>query len=254
MIRFFCLNTFIAIHTILFCLVGILPATFDKSGRIMHFYIAVPWAKTILRVCGIKVRTKGLENVDPSVPRVYMINHQSYFDILATLACLPVDFKFIMKQELMRIPLLGIAMRRAGYIGIERGDPRKAVRSMNEAAARIKKGASVVIYPEGTRSVDGKIQEFKRGGFNLALKSGCDIVPVTISNSYLIVPKGSLKINKGSFDFHIGEPIPVNNYTRKNVIQLMDRVKEAMQARINQDACSRKNNERMTGDRLHARG
>ncbi len=254
MVRFFLLNVFIAIHTIFFCLLAILYGFFDKNGKIIHFYVAAPWAKIILRVCGIKVRTKGLEKVEPNLPRIYMINHQSYFDILATLACLPVDFKFIMKKELMKIPFLGMAMKRAGYIGIEREDPRKAVRSMNEAAAKIKKGVSVVIYPEGTRSVDGKLQEFKRGGFNLALKSECDIVPVTINNSYLIVPKGSLKINKGSFDFHIGNPIPVKNYSRKNIRQLMDRVKEAMQAQMNEDNIYGKGNENLTGNQLNARG
>ena len=157
-----------------------------------------------------------------------MTNHQSFFDIFALLAYIPVDFKFIMKQELMKIPLFGPATRRVGYIGIEREDPRKAVRSMREAAQRIRGGVSVVMFPEGTRSVDGRLLPFKRGGFNLALRSGCDIVPVAISDSYRIAPKGSLKINRGSFDIYIGEPISVKDYNRKNIEQLMDRVKEAM--------------------------
>jgi len=161
-----------------------------------------------------------------------MTNHQSYFDIFALLAYLPVDFKFIVKQELMRIPLLGFAMRRAGYIGIERKDPRKAVRSIKEAAEKIKGGASVVIFPEGTRSLDGRVQALKKGGFNLALKSGCDIVPVTISNSYRIVPKGSLKINKGSFRVHFGLPISTKEYSKKNMEQLMARVREAIISQI----------------------
>lgn len=232
MIRFVYLNAFIALYTIFFCILGILIAVFDKSGEIIHARVAVPWAKGILKVCGIKVLTSGEENVEPAVPRIYMSNHQSYFDIFALLAHLPVSFKFIMKQELMKIPILGPTMRRAGYIGITREDPRSAIKSMNAAAEKIKNGVSVVIFPEGTRSVDGRLQSFKRGGFNLALKSGCDIVPVAICNSCRIVPKGSLKINKGAFEMRIGRPIPVKGYRRKEVAALMERVRSDMESQM----------------------
>jgi len=228
MIRFLFLNTFITVCTIIFCLWGFLVSIFVKDGRIIHFYVAVPWSKVVLWVCGIKVRAKGQENVDASVPRIYVTNHQSYFDIFALLANIHVDFKFIVKQELMRIPLFGFAMRKAGYIGIERDDMRKAIKSMNKAAEKIKGGVSILIFSEGTRSTDGRLQSFKRGGFHLACKSGCDIVPVTITNSYRIVPKGRLKINKGSIDMQIGKPISVKGYTKKNVSQLIDRVRDAM--------------------------
>jgi len=124
--------------------------------------------------------------------------------------------------------LLGAAMNRAGYIGIERGDPRKAVRSMNLAARRIRAGSSVLIFPEGTRSSDGRLQPFKRGGFNLALKAGCDIVPVTIVGSRRIVPKGSLRIRKGRFFMVIGDPIPVTEYRKKDTGRLMENVRSAM--------------------------
>jgi 1-acyl-sn-glycerol-3-phosphate acyltransferase len=233
MIRFICLNAFIAIYTIIFCIWAFIMAFFDKkNGRTIHFFVAVPWAKTILRVCGIGVRRTGRKNVNARVPRIYMTNHQSYFDIFALLAYLPVDFKFILKQELMRIPFLGLAMRKAEYIGIQREDPRKAIQSINQAAEKIKHGTSVVIFPEGTRSIDGRLQPFKKGGFNLALKAGCDIVPVTINGSHRIVPKGSLTINKGQFSMHIGKPISVKGFSKRNLIQLMDRVREAMRNQL----------------------
>jgi 1-acyl-sn-glycerol-3-phosphate acyltransferase len=229
MIRFIFLNAFIGFHSLIFCLWGFLLSFFDRDGHLIHAYVAVPWAKVILWVCGIQVRTTGRENLAPKVSRVYMTNHQSYFDIFALLANLSVDFKFILKQELMKIPFLGLAMRKARYIGIEREDPRKAVKSMADAAERIKSGASVVIFPEGTRSVDGRLQPFKKGGFSLALKAGCDIVPVVIIDSYRIVPKGSLRINKGSFDMHIGEPISVIGFNKRNIGELMDLVRRMMQ-------------------------
>jgi len=228
MIRYLSLNAFIAVWTIIMSTWGIMISVVDKTGRNVHFYCAAPWAKIILRVCGIRVRVSGLGNLDTAVPRIYMTNHQSFFDIFALLACLPVNFKFILKQELMNLPVFGPATRRAGYIGIERDDPRKAVKSMNQAAERIKNGASVLIFPEGTRSPDGRLGQFKKGGFSLAVKSGCDIVPVAIRDSYRIAPKGSLRIKKGSFSLSIGKPISLAGYTKRKIPQLMDQVREAM--------------------------
>ena len=235
MIRFVFLNVFIVLYSIAMCLWGLTLFAFTGSNRKVHFLVGVPWAKGILAVCGIRVSASGKRNADRGVPRIYMCNHQSYFDILALLAHLPVDFKFIMKQELMQIPLLGPTMRRAGYIGIERSDPRKAIKSLQQAAARIRAGASVLIFPEGTRSVDGRLLPFKKGGFNLALKARCDIVPVTIVGSHRIVPKGSLKINRGSFRMRIGQPVAVEGFSRHNVDELMQAVREVMLRELNQE-------------------
>ena len=228
MIRYISLNAFIAVWTIIMSTWAIMISVVDKTGRKVHFCCAVPWSKIILRVCGIRVRVSGLKNLDTDVPHIYMTNHQSFFDIFALLACLPVNFKFILKQELMNLPVFGPATRRAGYIGIERGDPRKAVKSMNLAAERIRNGASVLIFPEGTRSPDGRLGKFKKGGFSLAIKSGCDIVPVAISDSYRIAPKGSLRIKKGSFSLSIGKPISLAGCTKRKIPELMDQVRDAM--------------------------
>lgn len=218
--RFILLNAYIAIDTILFCLWAAVLGIFDRTGDTIHAWVARPWGRSILWGCGVKVRVEGAGAVDASKPRIYMSNHQSFFDIFALLAHLPVNFKFILKQELMRIPLFGFAMRRAGYIGIVRDDPRKAVESMNKAAQRIRDGASVLIFPEGTRSSDGALQGFKRGGFNLAFKAGCDIVPIGISGSHAIVPKGSLRIDSGTIDLRIGAPISLSDYGKRDIQKL----------------------------------
>ena len=232
MFRFVFLNLFLALHTLVFGTYGVLLALFGSSARFVHFYCAVPWAKTILKVCGVKVKIKGLERIQGNVPRIYMANHCSYFDIFALLSALPVDFKFIVKQELMAIPIFGHAMKRAGYIGIEREEPRKALKSMHEAAERIRNGASVLIFPEGTRSDDGRLQPFKPGGFHLALRSGCDIVPITITGSHQIAPKGSWDIRKGAIRLIVGEAIPLKGQSRKNMGRVMDRVRNAMVAYV----------------------
>ncbi len=230
MFRFVFLNAFIVIHTCIFCLLAIIFSFFDHSKRLVRFYVAMPWARTILWVCGIKVTVKGQERVRDRIPTIFMCNHQSYFDIFALLAYLPADFKFILKQELMRIPLFGIALKRAGYISIKREHPRDAIRSLESLAEKIRTGTSVLVFPEGTRSVDGKLLPFKKGGFQMALKSGCQIVPIAISNSCRIVQKGSFKINKGAFTIHFGDPISLQEYKKKDLAALRDRVKAAISA------------------------
>jgi len=228
MVRFIFLNVFLVIYSILFCLWGIAISIRDPKGRRVHAYCAVPWGKSVLWVCGVKVRVLGLENLEAEIPRIYMVNHQSYFDIFTLLAHLPVQFKFVLKEELMKVPFLGPAMRKARYVGIEREDPRKAVRSMNEAGERFKEGASILIFPEGTRSPDAHLQPFKAGGFHLALRIRGDIVPVSLVGTHRIVPKGSLRIQKGKATMVIGKPVSIKEYSKKSMDQLMERVHEAM--------------------------
>ena len=228
MIRFILLNAFIAIDTIVMSLFGLFISIFDRTGKLVHAYCASPWAKSILWVCGVKVKIRGLDHIKGVDRGIYMANHQSMFDIFTLLACLPVDFKFVLKKELMKIPFLGGAMRRAGYISIDRENPRNAVKSINEAAEKIKNGTSVLIFPEGTRSLDGRLQAFKKGGFHLAIKSRCNIVPVAIIDSHLVVPKGSLRIKKGTIKMSIGRPIPTTNYLKKEMNQLMELVRDAL--------------------------
>lgn len=232
MIRSIMLNGFIGLHTLVFCALALPLMLFDRTGRIIHRLIAVPWARIIVWVSGVRVDVLGMENLDARVPRIYLTNHQSFFDIFTLLASLPVDFKFLLKQELMRIPVLGFTMKRARYIAIDRSNPRKAVQSMNEAAERIKAGASVVVFPEGTRSEDGRLQPFKRGGFLLALKAGCDVVPVTIEGSNRVAPKGSLRIRPGRITVTIGKPIPLAGYSKKNADELMARAHETMRSQM----------------------
>jgi 1-acyl-sn-glycerol-3-phosphate acyltransferase len=233
MIRFVFLNLFIALSTILFSVIALVVSLFDRTGgRRVHFCATVPWARVILAVSGIKLEVEGIERVDGAIPRIYMSNHQSAFDIFVLLACLPVDFKFIMKEELMKIPIFGFASRRAGYIGIVRDDPRKAAKSMDRAAEKIRNGASVLVFPEGTRSKDGNLQSFKKGGFHLALKSGCDIVPVTIIGTSRIMQKGSFRIHAGKVKVVVGLPVPVEKYGKKSISELMERVHAEMNSSL----------------------
>ena len=175
MVRSVLLWISIVISTVGLSILAFITFPFDRNGNIVHHY-ARWWAKIQLLVSGVRVKVGGLEHLDKETPYIYMSNHQGSYDIFALLSCLPVQFRWIAKRELFAIPILGWAMGAANYISIDRSGRRKALESIERAARKIKGGVSVVIFPEGTRSRDGSIQPFKRGGFTLALKSGIPII------------------------------------------------------------------------------
>ncbi|NPA95671.1 MAG: 1-acyl-sn-glycerol-3-phosphate acyltransferase [Thermodesulfobacteria bacterium] len=169
------------------------------------------WSALVFAACGIKVKTRMLAPEAIRPPVVFACNHASQMDILALYIALPVEFRFLVKKELFKVPLLGFAMKKAGYIPIDRKNSRAAVKSIKEAAERLKRGASIVIFPEGTRSPDGRLQEFKEGGFMLAIKSGCPVVPVAIKGSHKVLPKGAFIARPGTIEVTVGRPIEVES-------------------------------------------
>jgi 1-acyl-sn-glycerol-3-phosphate acyltransferase len=159
-----------------------------------------------------------------------MCNHQSNYDIPVLLGELPVQFRWLAKAELFKVPIFGRGMRGAGYISIDRFDRSSAFQSLDKAAATIKQGTSVMIFPEGTRSVDGKLLPFKKGGFVLAVDAGVPIVPLVISGTHDIMPKGRLLVRRQSVHVQIQPPIETSAYTRDNKDDLMARVRQSMMA------------------------
>lgn len=186
--------------TVLVILFGV-PFSFISPNYLHN--CAILWAKGCLLLAGIRVRVTGAENIPRDRSAVYISNHQSNFDILALFACLPLQFRWMAKKELFDIPLFGLAMRRSGYISIDRSDRRKSLQSMVDAAQRIKEGTSVIIFPEGTRTPDGKLLPFKKGGFMIAVKAQVPIVPVAIQGSYELLPKGQIMVRSGQIDITI---------------------------------------------------
>ena len=157
-----------------------------------------------------------------------MANHQSDFDILIALGHIPGQFRWIAKKELFHIPVFGTAMKTAGYIEIDRQNHEKAMQSLDEAALRIREGKSVMSFPEGTRSRNGEIKDFKQGIFHLAIKSGVPIIPVTIIGSGQIMPKRSLKITPGKVKLVIDKPVDVTSYTIENRHELINKVRKVI--------------------------
>jgi 1-acyl-sn-glycerol-3-phosphate acyltransferase len=223
----------VVFDTFLCALLAIGASIWKKGGDGAHL-VGRLWARSILFLTRVKVSVKGLEHIDPRVPYLYMANHQSMFDILSLLAYLPVQFRWLAKKELFHIPVFGYSMARAGYISIDRSDRRSAHKSLLEAARKIAGGVSVVIFPEGSRSTDGRIRPFKAGGFHLAIRSGRPIVPVVISGAREVMPKGRLRIRPGHICVSVNPPIDTTSYKDKAKKDLMERVHSIMEQDLEQ--------------------
>ena len=168
------------------------------------------WSRAILRIAGVSVGVEGAENLDSAVSCVLVANHESWFDVWALAGWLPINGKFVGKEELARIPLFGSSWRACGHVAIDRKDRESAVNSLRTIVERMSTEIlQVIIFAEGTRSADGEIQTFKKGPFILAIEAGVPIVPVSIDGSRAIMPKGSFVIGKGEIKVRVGEPISV---------------------------------------------
>lgn len=188
--------------------------------------IANLWAKMLLRLTGIRVDVIGRENVLMNRPQIFMANHQSDFDILIVLAHIPGQFRWIAKKELFKIPIFGQAMKNAGYIEIDRQNHERAMKSLEEAAQKIREGKSVVTFPEGTRTKDGTIKPFKQGLFHLAIQAGVPIVPISIIGAHEIMPKRTLKVKPGRITMVIDKPVDVSGYTIETRGELIEWVRD----------------------------
>ena len=170
------------------------------------------WARCICSLAGVQVRVCGQEHLDPEQTYIFAGNHVSQFDIFSFQGYFPHDFRWIAKQELFRIPAFGQAMQRLGTIPIDRSRGRQALKSLDEAGKRIAAGSSVLIFPEGTRSPDGRLRKFKTGAVLLALKARVPVVPLAFNGTYEILPKGRLLARSGQIVIRIGTPIATEQY------------------------------------------
>lgn len=223
----------VALYTAIWGTLG-LVVVFDRSGRAI-MWVARCWVRWILATCGVRVEVDGLENVDPTRGCIYMSNHQSVFDVVAIVHTLPVPWKFVAKRELLRIPFFGWALAAADQVIIDRSNRQVSVRSLRRAAERVRRGANVIIFPEGTRSRDGVLHEFKSGGFHLAIQAQAPVVPVTVSGSWRITPTKSLRIESGRVRIRYGRPIATEGLAIDDRNRLKERVREAILAGYDPD-------------------
>jgi 1-acyl-sn-glycerol-3-phosphate acyltransferase len=200
-------DAWIFCSTVVLGLTAITATLLTRNGRTTD-RIGSLWSRWIVRVCGIDLRVEGLEHLRPGQSYVIISNHLSNFDIWCTLASMPCTLRFVAKKELLRLPVFGQALALSDHIVIDRQNPDAAIDKINAAAARTPRGIGILFYAEGTRSRDGKIHDFKKGGVSLALRTALPIVPMSVSGTRKFLPRGCAVIRPGGqVRIVLGEPV-----------------------------------------------
>ncbi len=216
------------LSTALWATVSVFAGLLSETGRVQHFCMR-RWSKDNLWLSRARVQIEGLENIDHSNPQIFAANHSGLHDILSLSAHLPLQFRWVAKKSLFSVPFMGWHMRRAGYIAIDRDNPREAARSIIEAARIIRGGVNAIAFPEGTRSKTGALGNFHSGAFALALRTGVRLVPISLEGSYRVIMPKTLQVNPGVIiRIKIGEPIDLASYARSDKHRLMEKVHEIM--------------------------
>lgn len=206
---------------ILFCMLAGLRDPLISVGQ---------WAMRVSRrVLGIEVEVSGLDRIDPRTAYIFMPNHLSFIDGPLVLTIIPGAARVILKQSVLRIPVVGMAMRFVGFVPVDRKGAEGGKKSVARAAALIReRGYSFLVFPEGTRSRDGRPLPFRRGGFFLAFESGAPIVPVTIRGTFELMPKGQWFARRGTVRVSFHDHVPVPGFTAETMAGLMDKVRETV--------------------------
>ncbi len=211
------------------------------GGRFTHFggrlaFVGVRiWAWMVAKSMGLTFSCQGAEKVAPGTSYIVTPNHQSNSDILALVRMLPLEFRWVVKRELLKIPLFGWALARTGAIALNRADRAQSISSLQRAQSKLQGGWSVLIYPEGTRSPDGNIQEFKKGAFMMAVQTGIPILPVTCNGAFKVLPRDTIALRPGHITVTIGEPIDTTGLTVEGVPQLMEKTRQEMSKHLDPD-------------------
>jgi 1-acyl-sn-glycerol-3-phosphate acyltransferase len=217
----------IAIFTLL-CSIAALTSLLIDRTYYTYFKLSRIFSGGILFISGVKLKLVGLENISLSETYVFASNHSSQFDIPALQFGVPNRFVMVFKKELSKIPLFGWQLALGPYIMIDRKNPDSALKSIDKAKQLMEnRKMSVLLFPEGTRSKTGDVQPFKRGAFHLAAKVGYPVVPVTITGTEKILPKGSFNLRKGTITLTFEKPIDTSNLNSKqDEVALMNRVRD----------------------------
>ena len=220
-IPFFCLST------IFFGSIAVVFA-FLANDRIASFAGGVLWARINAWMAPVLISVSGREHIDINQSYVVIANHQSAFDIFVLYGFLNIDFKWVMKKEVRKLPGIGIGCEKVGHIFIDRTDHDSAIKSLNEAKKKIVNGTSIIFFPEGTRSFDRVVRHLKKGAFKMALDLDLPILPVTIRGTQRILPNKTLDLFPGKVSMNIHEPIAVTDYSDENISDLMKRAQNIL--------------------------
>jgi 1-acyl-sn-glycerol-3-phosphate acyltransferase len=212
------------LYTLVLGCVSLVISLFDPTGERQQ-RVARLWSQMILWTVGAKVQVDGLEKIDTSKPQVYVVNHLSAFDIPVLYSYLPFQFRILAKKELFRYPFMGWHLRRSGQIPVVLENPKASVRSLNLAVAAIRKGNSLVIFPEGGRSPDGQLHPFMGGAFYAAVKAQVDVVPVVLVGTYEMLKMNSYHIKPGPIQMVVGSPISTVGMSTRDIAKITERAR-----------------------------
>ena len=221
----------IGVYTIVLGTISIFSSLVDPSGDFGH-KCARAWARVILKTTGVRVDVRGLERLDRSRSYVFAANHQSIFDIPVVFASLPVQLRIIAKDSLGRFPFLGWHLRRTGHLLVDRTNPGAGI--LKKMGRLVSGARSLIVFPEGTRSVDGTVARFKGGIFLLAIDSNLPVVPVSIARSRFVMLKGRLMTCPGDVTITIHDPISTDGITRAQARDFAERVREVVRQDVDE--------------------
>ena len=216
-----------AIATVVLCTFIIPVGLLSRTGN-LAFSISRLWAYTMLAVSFVRTEIKNKAKIQKGKSYIIISNHQSMYDIIALVTTLGIQFRWIIKKELLKIPVFGYALYASRNIFIDRSNTASAIESINKGFERLPEGVSVMVFAEGTRSPDGQIQEFKKGGFIAAVQRKIPILPVTVNGSRRILPKKSLSMTPGKIQVVVGDPIDVTGYTIDTVQDLIEKTRQTI--------------------------
>jgi len=216
----------LVVWTLLFASLGIIGSLFEWRGRFLG-WVAQTWSKTLLAIGGIKYSIIGLERLDLNSNYVFAANHESALDIPLVFAGLPFHVVAISKIELKWIPIFGWAMMAGGHFFVDRRNYTRALKSLEKAKLSMAKNPrSVIIYPEGTRSLDGKVKPFKKGGLVMAMQMGIPVVPIALCGTGNVLKKKGFTLNRQAIELRIGNPIKTQNLDTDNRNQFVEDVRQ----------------------------
>lgn len=220
---------YLAVSTLFFGSLTVVLAVVTNP-RITSFICGTIWARLNGYLTPIRVGVTGRNNIDQTQSYIIVANHQSQYDIFVLYGWLGIDFKWVMKQELRKVPGIGIGCEKVGHIFIDRSNHEKAVASLRAAKEKIVNGTSVIFFPEGTRSKDGSLGVFKKGAFKMAVDLRLPILPITIVGTRDILPTDSVDLFPGRARMIIHKPIDTSGYTDDNLDELVDRARRVIES------------------------
>ena len=220
----------IVLYTAVIGIPCLIVTIIQPKGEANYWFICT-WARILLWTCGVKTEANGQENLPSEGSFILMSTHNSHFDIPVLIKEVPRQFRIVAKKVLFKIPIFGWILSAAGYVNVDRGDKKQAFASLDKAAESVTAGMPLLIFPEGTRSPDGLLGPFKKGGFVLATKAKVPIIPVIVEGTFFVLPKTTWRVCRGPVKVTFCPPIDTLAYSYESREELMELVRKVMSQR-----------------------